>query len=183
MTGHFNRYTQQQHNARTIMFTSLKLNSNYLYQSCIELNSIVICTLLILTSFVNQFHSKYKNVVQNFATITKYKQPDSRQAAISQQIAQVANKYTQYCICNFIHIDLLYTDNSVIYLQNSVFETLTVSNGSVERLFSFYHRQTSHFLRRNLDYLTLDAMAYIYVEKIANNINHKYSDEDGEQFE
>ncbi|CAL6035544.1 Hypothetical_protein [Hexamita inflata] len=47
----------------------------------------------------------------------------------------------------------------------SIFDTLTVSNGS-------------HFLRRNLEYKTLDAMAYIYVEKITNNINHIYTDDD-----
>ncbi|CAL6046407.1 Conserved_hypothetical protein [Hexamita inflata] len=81
------------------------------------------------------------------------------------------------------YLKAVWRNNEHMHSIFSVFETLTVSNGSVERLFSFYHRQTSHFLRRNLDYLTLDAMAYIYVEKIANNINHKYSDEDGEQFE
>ncbi|CAL6089025.1 Conserved_hypothetical protein [Hexamita inflata] len=81
------------------------------------------------------------------------------------------------------YLKAVWRNNEHMHSIFSVFETLTVSNGSVERLFSFYHRQTSHFLRRNLDYLTLDAMAYIYVEKIANNINHKYSDEDEEQFE
>ncbi|CAL6032228.1 Hypothetical_protein [Hexamita inflata] len=64
------------------------------------------------------------------------------------------------------YLKAVWRNNEHMHSIFSVFETLTVSNGSVERLFSFYHRQTSHFLRRNLDNLTLDAMAYIYVEKL-----------------
>ncbi|CAL6073405.1 Conserved_hypothetical protein [Hexamita inflata] len=76
------------------------------------------------------------------------------------------------------YLKAVWKNNEYMVGLLSIFETLTVSNGSVERLFSFYHRQTSHFLRRNLDYKTLDAMAYIYVEKITNNINHVYTDDD-----
>ncbi|CAL6053558.1 Hypothetical_protein [Hexamita inflata] len=76
------------------------------------------------------------------------------------------------------YLKAVWKNNEYMVGLLSIFETLTVSNGSVERLFSFYHRQISHFLRRNLDYKTLDAMAYIYVEKITNNINHIYTDDD-----
>ncbi|CAL6006832.1 Conserved_hypothetical protein [Hexamita inflata] len=76
------------------------------------------------------------------------------------------------------YLKAVWKNNEYMVGLFSIFETLTVSNGSVERLFSFYNRQTSHFLRRNLDYKTLDAMAYIYVEKITNNINHIYTDDD-----
>ncbi|CAL6077428.1 Hypothetical_protein [Hexamita inflata] len=81
------------------------------------------------------------------------------------------------------YLKYVWKENGEIQAALSQFQTMTVSNGSVERLFSFYHRQTSHFLRRNLDYTTVDKMAYIYVEKIHNNISYKNNENESDENE
>ncbi|CAL5971460.1 Hypothetical_protein [Hexamita inflata] len=70
-----------------------------------------------------------------------------------------------------------------IQAASSQFQTMTVSNGSVERLFSFYHRQTCPFLGRNIDYTTLDQMANIYVEKIHIITFHENESDENESYD
>ncbi|CAL6030725.1 Hypothetical_protein [Hexamita inflata] len=43
---------------------------------------------------------------------------------------------------------------------------LASSSVSIERVFSFFHRQTSYFLRRAISSATLSSMAYIYIEEM-----------------
>ncbi|CAL6057050.1 Conserved_hypothetical protein [Hexamita inflata] len=45
-------------------------------------------------------------------------------------------------------------------------EVMSISSCGIERVFSFFHRTTSHFLRKQISSTTLSALAYVYVDKI-----------------
>ncbi|CAL5998197.1 Conserved_hypothetical protein [Hexamita inflata] len=73
---------------------------------------------------------------------------------------------------NYIHyLEHVWQDNPMImdFLQQVA--VLASSSASIERVFSFFHRQTSYFLRRAISSATLSSMAYIYIEEILEEMH------------
>ncbi|CAL5985702.1 Hypothetical_protein [Hexamita inflata] len=67
---------------------------------------------------------------------------------------------------NYVHyLEHVWQDNPMImdFLQQVA--VLASSSASIERVFSFFHRRTSYFLRRAISSATLSSMAYIYIEE------------------
>ncbi|CAL6070572.1 Conserved_hypothetical protein [Hexamita inflata] len=60
----------------------------------------------------------------------------------------------------------VWVDNEQIITFLQKVEVMSVTSCGIERVFSFFHRTTSHFLRKQITPKTLNAMSYIYVDKI-----------------
>ncbi|CAL6025944.1 Hypothetical_protein [Hexamita inflata] len=118
--------------------------------------------------FVEKFQSKFRSVEsQGFNKMSKF--------SIS---ATSLNDHSSNGKTDMLpYLKAVWKNNEYMVGLLSIFETLTVSNGSVERLFSFTDKQVT-FQEEIQIIKHLHAMAYIYVEKITNNINHIYTDDD-----
>ncbi|CAL5990714.1 Hypothetical_protein [Hexamita inflata] len=98
-----------------------------------------------------------------------FQQRDSRELA--QRALVIGNKLGNK-LDNYIHyLEYMWQDNSQImdYLAQVVI--LASSSASIERVFSFFYRQTSYFLRRAISSATLSSMAYIYIEEIIEEMH------------
>ncbi|CAL6001100.1 Conserved_hypothetical protein [Hexamita inflata] len=60
----------------------------------------------------------------------------------------------------------IWTNNEHVRTFLLKVEVMSISSCGIERVFSFFHRTTSHFLRKQISSTTLSALAYVYVDKI-----------------
>jgi hypothetical protein len=67
----------------------------------------------------------------------------------------------------------LYTEFPLILKFFRMYESISVSEAEVERLFSFFHRSTGIFLRKNLSIETLKMLGRVYLSKIVPNMKEK----------
>ncbi|CAL6096618.1 Hypothetical_protein [Hexamita inflata] len=98
-----------------------------------------------------------------------FQQRDSRELA--QRALVIGNKLGNK-LDNYIHyLEYIWQDNSQIMDYLAQVAILASSSASIERVFSFFHRQTSYFLRRAISSATLSSMAYIYIEEIIEEMH------------
>lgn len=67
----------------------------------------------------------------------------------------------------------LYTEFPSILKFFRMYESISVSEAEVERLFSFFHRSIGIFLRKNLSIETLKMLGRVYLSKIVPNMIEK----------
>ncbi|CAL6085821.1 Conserved_hypothetical protein [Hexamita inflata] len=60
----------------------------------------------------------------------------------------------------------VWDDDPDIFDMLNIIRALTINSASLERLFSFFHRETSSYVRGAIEEDTLIKMGYIYTEKI-----------------
>ncbi|CAL6062376.1 Conserved_hypothetical protein [Hexamita inflata] len=92
------------------------------------------------------------------------------QELISIDLAQEADAYLKTSPngkTDYInYLSNVWHKNPVIRDILSIVRALTINSASLERLFSFFHRTTASFLRKNMQYQTLIKIGLIYTEII-----------------
>jgi hypothetical protein len=73
-----------------------------------------------------------------------------------------------YKVCTAVFTAFGLSTAGIMSIYYHIAVCLIVSEASVERLFSYFHRCTGLFLRKNLNYESLMNLGRIYVEYFAN---------------
>ncbi|CAL5992842.1 Hypothetical_protein [Hexamita inflata] len=127
------------------MSTGLLMNNQYLQGGALELYTRIMVerAIVIGTKLGNKFDN-YIHYLEHVWQDNPMIMDFLQQVAVLDSIRQ---QYQQYQI------------------------VLASSSASIERVFSFFHRQSSYFLRRAISSATLSSMAYIYIEEILEEMH------------
>ncbi|CAL6078282.1 Conserved_hypothetical protein [Hexamita inflata] len=90
-----------------------------------------------------------------------------KQWGVWGKISNIAIKHKQHGKTDYItYLMNVWDDDPDIFDMLNIIRALTINSASLERLFSFFHRETSSYVRGAIEEDTLIKMGYIYTEKI-----------------
>ncbi|CAL6034931.1 Conserved_hypothetical protein [Hexamita inflata] len=144
---------------RQISYIDSHLNIVKFLHALDPLGNVEFLELNVLTQVVGaMFYSEYITEGAN--------QIDDQRKQLVER-AKYFEKQQQDKLSDFInYLKNIWTNNEHVRTFLLKVEVMSISSCGIERVFSFFHRTTSHFLRKQISSTTLSALAYVYVDKI-----------------